>query len=197
MAENLAAHRFSHLLSRSRGILLISQKLRVRGRPRRPQRAWAFKGPSKMASRGIIAGAPCAGADRSESATSSGWPHTLGGCGDNTWRGFRARATLCRSAERCAVLNCSRISINSRNCARRSAFVRARTSSRALVRDKRFKLRLIVASERSHSLMCEPVSACRARLTSRSRSMPGGVPLASFRSFAASSARRSSSESIF
>ena len=87
-AENLAAHRCSHLLSRSRGILLISQKLRVRGRPRRPQRAWAFKGPSKMASRGINAGAPCAGADRSESATSSGWPHTLGGCGDNTWRGL-------------------------------------------------------------------------------------------------------------
>jgi hypothetical protein len=33
-AENLTAHRFSHLLSRSRGILLITQKLRVRGCPR-------------------------------------------------------------------------------------------------------------------------------------------------------------------
>jgi hypothetical protein len=33
-AENLAAHRCSHLLSRSRGILLITQKLRARDRPR-------------------------------------------------------------------------------------------------------------------------------------------------------------------
>src|ERR1700722_4851388 len=32
-ASNLAAHRRSHLLSRSRGILLITQKLRVSGRP--------------------------------------------------------------------------------------------------------------------------------------------------------------------
>jgi len=51
--------------------------------------------------------------------------------------------------------------------------------------------------ELSHSLMCEPVSACRARRISRSRSTPWGVPRASLRSFAASLARRTSSDSVW
>jgi hypothetical protein len=46
-ASNLAAHRCSHLLSRSRGILLITQKLRARAPPSlRPQRAPRPKGPA-------------------------------------------------------------------------------------------------------------------------------------------------------
>jgi hypothetical protein len=46
--------------------------------------------------------------------------------------------------------------------------------------------------ERSHSLIWQPVSACRALRISRSRSTPCGVPLASWRNRIASSAKRSS-----
>ena len=45
----------------------------------------------------------------------------------------------------------------------------------------------------SHSLMCAAVSACRARRTSVSRSIPGGAPSASRRRRAASSVSRFSS----
>jgi hypothetical protein len=45
----------------------------------------------------------------------------------------------------------------------------------------------------SHSLMRAAVSACRARRISRSRSIPGWVPFASFRRRCASSIRRWSS----
>jgi hypothetical protein len=44
--------------------------------------------------------------------------------------------------------------------------------------------------EESHSLMCAAVSACRASRMSRSRSIPGGVPRASFRRRSACSAKR-------
>jgi hypothetical protein len=50
--------------------------------------------------------------------------------------------------------------------------------------------------ERSHSLMCEPVSAWRAFRKACSRAMPGGSSLASSRRRLASAARRSSSWSI-
>ena len=46
-------------------------------------------------------------------------------------------------------------------------------------------------TEESHSCICEAVSACRARRIILSRSMPGGVPLASCRRRSASWARRS------
>jgi hypothetical protein len=46
--------------------------------------------------------------------------------------------------------------------------------------------------ELSHSLICEPVSACRAFRSARSRSIPGGSDLASSRRRCACSARRSS-----
>jgi hypothetical protein len=48
----------------------------------------------------------------------------------------------------------------------------------------------------SHPLACEALSACRARRISRSRAIPGGVPRASLRSFAASSESRFSSVSV-
>lgn len=50
--------------------------------------------------------------------------------------------------------------------------------------------------DRSHSLMCEPVSACRALRINRSRSIPGGSDLASSRRRKASYARRSSGDVV-
>jgi len=58
--KNLAAHRRSHLLSRSRGILLITQSSGFLVAPGlRPQRARASKGPTGNQRPGL-----CAGADR-------------------------------------------------------------------------------------------------------------------------------------
>src|ERR1700681_4588378 len=53
---NLAAHRRSNLPSRSRGISHITKAPGLLSPGQRPQRARAFKGPSKMAYRGISAG---------------------------------------------------------------------------------------------------------------------------------------------
>jgi hypothetical protein len=69
-AEILAAHRCSHLLSRSSGILLTTKAPGSRSPPgQRPQRARAFKVQSEgiklfLQSRGLRAGAPCGGPDR-------------------------------------------------------------------------------------------------------------------------------------